>query len=245
MTEIPSNVPAKKDHSKKLNPLKGIFVTCICAIGLRYWLMLSKYQSVIANHIEVSTPLNSWKRVLEGLHLLSIGVDPYKGDLLHETPLSLLIYRTLLDVFQQKIHWLFITFDIATGILLYLTAKKYVNELYADEEKNKHSFSKDRDVGFVLSCLPCFGHLVNYCQQGFLVGVIFLISSSLAPILWYLWIYCNSANANFYFGVTLAFAIAQIFLLTDILFAQVKREFMLKHGKDRKINGEEGILCLE
>ncbi|XP_060527214.1 phosphatidylinositol glycan anchor biosynthesis class U protein [Cylas formicarius] len=101
------------------------------------------------------------------------------------------------------------------------------------------------DLGFVLSVLPNFLHLFPFCQQGFLVGVIFLITTTLAPILWYLWIYCNSANANFYFGVTLAFAIAQIFLITDILFAQIKREFTLNNGKERKIDGDEAILSLE
>lgn len=432
---------------KQQNSFQRIIITCICAATLRYWLMASKYQSVITNHIEISTPLNSWKRVSEGLYLLSINVDPYNGDLLHETPLSLFFYKSLLEIYRHQIHWMFITFDLATGVILFAVARKYVNDLYKDESKNKNDFSKDGmkyilkpnqllkspfyvllaylfnpftlfscvgysttvfhnfllalmlfsmvygfsvitstclalctsisfypvvlivpiclyfinvfkniqkavtsivvfiitllfitifcsnygknftylknvygciltipdlqpniglfwyfftemfdhfrdlfiysfqinatvlylmplsikfrkqpfllivailflitvfksypsigDVGFVLSLIPCFAHLLNYCQQGFLVGVIFLISSSLAPILWYLWIYCNSANANFYFGVTLAFAIAQIFLLTDILFAQVKREFMLKHGKDRKINGDEGILCLE
>lgn len=70
-------------------------------------------------------------------------------------------------------------------------------------------------------------------------------------MVWYLWIYCNSANANFYFGTTLAFASAQvswyyfyfsmqkwnptifvpqIFLVTDLLFASNKREFCLREG---------------
>ncbi|KAJ8964871.1 hypothetical protein NQ314_004553 [Rhamnusium bicolor] len=435
------------EMDKLQNSVQRIILMCSLAAALRYWLMLSKYQSVIANHVEVSTPMNSWKRVSEGLYLLSRNIDPYSGDLLHETPLSLFFYKVLLNVFQQQIHWMFITFDLATGILLFATARKYMSQLYKEENANKSTFSKDAlqyllkptdlikspfhvllaflfnpftlfncvgysttvfhnlflslllfsmvlgipiigsvslalsasmsfypsiliipislyhinifksvtkaiidiiifivsvslitifcshyakdfgylknvygciltvpdlqpniglfwyfftemfdhfrdlfiysfqinatllylvplsikfrkqpflltlallfiitvfksypcvgDVGFVLSLLPCFVHLLNYCQQGFLVGVIFLIASSLAPILWYLWIYCNSANANFYFGVTLAFAIAQIFLLTDVLFAQVKREFILEHGKERKVNGEEGILCLE
>lgn len=49
-------------------------------------------------------------------------------------------------------------------------------------------------------------------QQGFVVGCFFLVTSILAPVLWHLWIYCRSANANFYFGVTLAFASAQVTL---------------------------------
>lgn len=88
--------------------------------------------------------------------------------------------------------------------------------------------------------------------NNFIVFCFFLIASILGPTVWYLWIYCNSANANFYFGATLAFASAQvsdlndiyinkkkkiinnlflqIFLVTDLLFASNKREFCLING---------------
>lgn len=51
-----------------------------------------------------------------------------------------------------------------------------------------------------------FAVMANY----FIVLCFFLITSALGPTVWYLWIYCNSANANFYFGATLAFASAQV-----------------------------------
>ncbi|XP_063216550.1 phosphatidylinositol glycan anchor biosynthesis class U protein isoform X2 [Bacillus rossius redtenbacheri] len=101
------------------------------------------------------------------------------------------------------------------------------------------------DVGFYLALLPMWKHLFNYMQQGFVVGCFFLITSVLAPIVWHLWIYSRSANANFYFGVTLAFATAQIFLITDILFAYIKREFSLYHGLRRELNGKPAKLVLE
>jgi len=47
-------------------------------------------------------------------------------------------------------------------------------------------------------------------QQGFIVLAAFIITSVLGPTVWHLWIYARSANANFYFGVGLAFAIAQV-----------------------------------
>lgn len=47
-------------------------------------------------------------------------------------------------------------------------------------------------------------------QQKFLVGCFFIATSVLAPIQWFLWIYSGSANANFYFGVTIAFGTAQV-----------------------------------
>ncbi|CAG9837309.1 unnamed protein product [Diabrotica balteata] len=433
-------------HTDSVSTIR-IISTCLAAIILRYYLMLSKYQSVIANHVEVSTPLNSWKRVSEGLYLLSLNINPYNGDVLHETPLSLYLYKTSLQLFQGKVHLIFITLEITTSVVLYYTIKRFAAVIYEEEERNKNTFSKDAednllksekifrtpyyvllaylfnpytllnsvgfsttvfynfylsvvlfsmvyglpvvcgvflamaasvsfyplvlllpasfyykqifrstlktvtcvisfivaslwivlvcsdngndfsyirnvygcilnvpdlqpniglfwyfftemfehfrelfiyafqinttilylvpvslkfrkqpfllaiainfiitifksypsvgDVGFVLSIMPAFPHLFQFSQQGFLVGTMLIISSCLGPIVYYLWIYCNSANANFYFGVTLAFAVAQIFLLTDILFAQVQRQYMLKFGKERKVDGEEGTLCLE
>ena len=38
----------------------------------------------------------------------------------------------------------------------------------------------------------------------------FLLSSALCPVLWYLWIHTGSANANFFFAMTLTYALAQV-----------------------------------
>lgn len=69
-----------------------------------------------------------------------------------------------------------------------------------------------------------------------------LFCTLFAPTVWHQWIYSQSANANFYFGVTLAFATAQIFLLTDILFASVKREFAIRHGAWKNDNSHKLLL---
>lgn len=53
-------------------------------------------------------------------------------------------------------------------------------------------------------------NLFSDLQQGFVVLAAFIITSVLGPTVWHLWIYARSANANFYFGVSLAFAIAQV-----------------------------------
>ena len=38
----------------------------------------------------------------------------------------------------------------------------------------------------------------------------FLACSVLCPVLWYLWIHAGSANANFFFAITLTYALAQV-----------------------------------
>ncbi|XP_051173018.1 phosphatidylinositol glycan anchor biosynthesis class U protein [Leptopilina boulardi] len=107
------------------------------------------------------------------------------------------------------------------------------------------SYPSIGDVGFYMSLLPLWKHLFQHMQQVFIVGCFMLFCTAFAPTVWHLWIFSRSANANFYFGVTLAFAIAQIFLLTDILFASVKREFAMRHGLHLEINGEKAKLLLE
>ncbi|XP_012267499.2 phosphatidylinositol glycan anchor biosynthesis class U protein [Athalia rosae] len=101
------------------------------------------------------------------------------------------------------------------------------------------------EVGFYMALLPMWKHLFPHMQQGFIVSCFLLSCTVFAPTVWHLWIYSRSANANFYFGVTLAFAIAQIFLVTDVLFASVKREFSLHHGLSRVIHGNTAKLLLE
>ncbi|XP_066262681.1 phosphatidylinositol glycan anchor biosynthesis class U protein [Euwallacea similis] len=423
-----------------------VAVLLFAAAVLRYIIMISKYQSIIANHVEVSTPLSSWKRVLEGTFLFSRGINPYEGDLLHETPLAIQFYNVMLDYVFKNVYFMFIAFDLGSGLLLYLSMRKY-SKKFEEEHRDKSAFSEDvietlpgmdypvkvpiyvlmmilfnpytllgcvgcstmgihnfflslfifgmlfnsiivsslalavcasvslypvilifplttyfvkihcsvfkallvvlsflsflfmityynsmfgrdfsfirnvygciltvpdlqpniglfwyfftemfdhfrelfiysfqinatilylmpltltfrnrpfiltiallflisifksypclSDLGFVLSFIPTFIYLYSYCQQSFVISVILLMTSCLAPVLWHLWIYCASANANFFFGVTLAYAISQIFLVTDVLFAHIKWEFYLKHGKNTEINGEKGLLSLE
>lgn len=49
------------------------------------------------------------------------------------------------------------------------------------------------------------------------VLVMFLLSSALCPVLWYLWIHTGSANANFFFAMTLTYALAQVLHLVQFL----------------------------
>ncbi|XP_043595697.1 phosphatidylinositol glycan anchor biosynthesis class U protein isoform X3 [Bombus pyrosoma] len=415
---------------------------------IRFLLMNSEYQKVISNRVEISTALNSWKRVTEGVYLYNCGIDPYTGDLFHETPIGLYIFNFIQQHLSQWVLFcLFVSIDLLTAVFLGLTAKQYTTELVSkqkEEEKlcneNKEihndasvvytammyvsagylfnpyiilncvghtttvftnllysialvsmtrsifwnclsislltlqglypvslivptviyiarsSSTKRRsnianylivfasmltilfcisyyimgswsfisntlgfiltvpdlrpnvglywyfftevfehfrwlfiasfqinvsllyivplalrlrhdpmllafsylaitaifksypcigDVGFYMSLLPLWKHLFQYTQQGFIVGCFMLFCTVFAPTVWYQWIYSRSANANFYFGVTLAFAIAQIFLLTDILFASVKHEFAVRHGINNDVSGNTAKLLLE
>ena len=77
------------------------------------------------------------------------------------------------------------------------------------------------------------------------MGCALLVTSVLSPIVWYLWIYAGSANANFFLATTLAFATAQILLLTDVVFAQAKYDYHLRHGTDLKLGAKQAQLILK
>ena len=83
-------------------------------------------------------------------------------------------------------------------------------------------------------------------QQGFVVGCFFLTTSVMGPIVWHLWIYSRSANANFYFGVTLAFATAQVSMTFHLFYHMVyhkfKNEFKYMIGAKLRILINEKIL---
>nr|ACO12268.1 Phosphatidylinositol glycan anchor biosynthesis class U protein [Lepeophtheirus salmonis] len=102
------------------------------------------------------------------------------------------------------------------------------------------SYPSYGDVGFYLSLLSASLHLVPFMKQTFFVANMLLVTTVFGPILFQLWIYNGSANANYFFAINFVFGTAQIFLVTDVLFAQVKREFFLDHGFTKK--NEQGKL---
>jgi GPI-anchor transamidase subunit U len=85
-------------------------------------------------------------------------------------------------------------------------------------------------IAFYIALIPLWKRVSPFMSHNFIVISTFLVTSILGPTVYHLWIYANSANANFYFGVTLVFSTAQIFLLTDLCFSFLKRKFCLYNG---------------
>uniref|UniRef100_A0A5S6QGR8 Phosphatidylinositol glycan anchor biosynthesis class U protein n=1 Tax=Trichuris muris TaxID=70415 RepID=A0A5S6QGR8_TRIMR len=101
------------------------------------------------------------------------------------------------------------------------------------------------DTAIYSSILPAFSHLFYYARYGFPAACTFIACSVLSCIMWHLWIEQGSANANFFFAVTLAYAVAQILLMTGLFYAYFKRRFHLKNGMKMLIDGEEAIPVLD
>lgn len=71
-----------------------------------------------------------------------------------------------------------------------------------------------------------------------MVSCAMVSTTVLGPIMWYLWIFAGSANANFYFAITLVYSSTEIFLLSDLLYAHLRRKVHLQYGMKPTINGE-------
>lgn len=422
---------------------KKLVLYLFLAAVLRYFLIISKFERIIRNRVEISTPLNSFKRVQEGAYLYKHGINPYSGDLVHEVPTILLGLSWVLNNCECLLPFLFIALDLLTAFFLYEMTKtalrsqldqarkakyapdtediqlkaddveplshyvmmaylfnpfsvascvaqtatvfsnfflslyffflakkqitpcmlflaietmrnmypvvllapavlqfsenslakaiKVVNAFlalcgiisflhyfmignwsffdstlgfifhYRDLQPNIGVFwyfftemfehfrtmflvtfqmnatilylvplsiklRKDPmmlatillaliaifrsypcvgDIAFYLAFLPLWKKCWKFMAQNFIVFCFFLVTVLVMPTLWHLWIYAGSANANFYFGITLGFCTGQIFLVTDLLFAHVKREFCLKNGQKLFIDGKEAKIILE
>lgn len=86
------------------------------------------------------------------------------------------------------------------------------------------------DIAFYMSLIPMWKRVTPFMSHNFIVISTFLVTSILGPTVYHLWMYAGSANANFYFGVSLVFCTANIFLLTDLTFAYLKMKFCLANG---------------
>ncbi|KAG0023495.1 hypothetical protein BGZ80_009270 [Entomortierella chlamydospora] len=81
------------------------------------------------------------------------------------------------------------------------------------------------DASLYLGLLPLSSEIFKYLRYTFLIINLFLYSSLLAPIFWYLWVYVGSGNANFFYAIGLVYGIGEIILMIDTTYAVSRRDF--------------------
>lgn len=91
-----------------------------------------------------------------------------------------------------------------------------------------------------LSLLPLFENLKKYFRWGLVIGAALATAIFLTPIMWQMWVVSGSGNANFYFAATLTYSVAQIFLLTDLLYGHLRQ----KVAEERGITDENKVILL-
>ncbi|CAL9703984.1 unnamed protein product [Knipowitschia caucasica] len=93
----------------------------IVGVTIRLFIFRSSLTDIIAERVEVVSPLTAWKRVIEGLALLDLGVSPYSGDVFHETPLIIYLFHFVVDYAEIT----FMLADVITAMALYLAVKEF------------------------------------------------------------------------------------------------------------------------
>jgi GPI-anchor transamidase subunit U len=93
------------------------------------------------------------------------------------------------------------------------------------------------DVSLYLSLLPLLLHTLKFAQGCFFLGWCMLFVAVLEPVTHYQWLHTASANANFYYAVTVAWSVSEILLLMLLTSAVLKF--------DRELQGKPLVFKLD
>lgn len=85
------------------------------------------------------------------------------------------------------------------------------------------------DGGFFLSFIPFFSPLFGYLRYSVVSTLLFVHSIVLSPIFYHLWIGLGSGNSNFFYAISLVYALALASVLVDFVWAMLRIEY--DHGK--------------
>lgn len=81
------------------------------------------------------------------------------------------------------------------------------------------------DYGFFLSFLPLFQQLFGYMKFPVISALLLLHAVILSPLFYHLWINLGSGNSNFFYALTLIYALGMGSILADITWATLRFEF--------------------
>ncbi|KAM9958194.1 hypothetical protein ACTFIW_001054 [Dictyostelium discoideum] len=91
------------------------------------------------------------------------------------------------------------------------------------------------DTALHVSLLPLLYQPLKGVKYSFIVIVVAIFVTVLAPILWQMWIYQGTGNANFYYTINLVFTIAQVLLIVDSLSVLLKLDYVNKINLKNKL----------
>lgn len=87
------------------------------------------------------------------------------------------------------------------------------------------SYPESSDLGLYLSLIALFKPVLSHIKYQLAVILAFLYSSALAPTFYHLWIYLGSGNSNFFYAITLVYALGITISLTDTTWVALRLEY--------------------
>ncbi|EGG21312.1 GPI transamidase subunit PIG-U family protein [Cavenderia fasciculata] len=98
------------------------------------------------------------------------------------------------------------------------------------------------DTALHISLLPLLYETLKGVKYIFIIVVVGIYVTVLAPILWQMWIYQGTGNANFYYTINLVFTLAQVLLMADALSVLLRLEYLDKFNEKHKQQDEKEII---
>eukprot|EP01133_Synstelium_polycarpum_P007238 gene7238-8415_t len=90
------------------------------------------------------------------------------------------------------------------------------------------------DTALHISLLPLLYEPLKGVRYSFIIVVVAIYVTVLAPILWQMWIYQGTGNANFYYTINLVFTLAQVLLIVDAVSVLLKLDYLNKVNEESK-----------
>ncbi|SCU83636.1 LADA_0C12640g1_1 [Lachancea dasiensis] len=81
------------------------------------------------------------------------------------------------------------------------------------------------DGGFLLSFVPFFKPLFGYFRYSVISTLLFIHVSVLSPIFYHLWVDLGSGNSNFFYAISLVYALGLATVLVDLVWAMLRIEY--------------------
>ncbi|KAJ1675287.1 hypothetical protein EV182_001559 [Spiromyces aspiralis] len=97
--------------------VKTVILGVALRLGIQY-LFPGFTDRVLATSIQLSTPVTSYKRLIEGLFLQKNGISPYAGDIYHQTPIFLLLCNAFEHLSPIYITAVYSAVDAIIAVLL-------------------------------------------------------------------------------------------------------------------------------
>lgn len=136
------------------------------------------FKETLRHRVEIVTPINDWKRGHEALHLWSLGLNPYGGNIFHEYPINLQFYKLISSYCSVDLS--FCLTDVLTAILLHQAVYR---QLLVHEQQGSHSIAQKRSTLVYmiyllspLTIMSCSGQTTTIFTN-FLIAVILFTMS--------------------------------------------------------------------
>lgn len=87
------------------------------------------------------------------------------------------------------------------------------------------SYPSIGDSCLYFSLLAMHPEIFKYAQYSYFALTSICYASFLGPLFYNLWVYVGGGNSNFFYAITLVYSLSQVILISDLMFAALRRDW--------------------